>query len=143
VHIFWPNLNTLTPSVPDDVPATPTEPRLPGTYRDRPRSFDISTIMEMPEQRTPVGSVFVHHSDSSSEVHDLEQSGLLSPSPQNPFVEESRNERRYRMVLQHDFHASRVCPSLIVFAACDTHAAPSHAPAVVARAGRSRGRRLP
>jgi hypothetical protein len=99
--------------------------------------------MEMPEQRTPAGSVFVHHSDSSSEVHDLEQSGLLSPSPQNPFVEESRNERRYRMVLQHDFHASRAYPTFTVLAACDAHAAPSYPPAVVTRAGRARGRGLP
>jgi hypothetical protein len=43
--------------------------------------------------------VLVYQSESSLEMYSLEQSGLLSPSPQNPFVEESRNERRYCMVL--------------------------------------------
>jgi hypothetical protein len=49
LHTFCPNLNVLITSVSDDIPASPTKPRLTGTYRGRPRSFDISTIVEMLE----------------------------------------------------------------------------------------------
>jgi hypothetical protein len=45
------------------------------------------------------------------------------------------------MVLQHDFHASRACPSLAIFVACHAHAAPSHAAAMVSVDRRTAGQR--
>jgi hypothetical protein len=57
VRILRSSRNALLMPVSDDDPALPTQPHSPGTYRERPRSSSISTIMEMAEQRTPSGFV--------------------------------------------------------------------------------------
>lgn len=54
-------------------------------------------------------------SDTTAEAAiELDYSGYLSPEPENDRIAAARDERRYRMVLQHEFHPSRasLCPGL-------------------------------
>ncbi|EMD32697.1 hypothetical protein CERSUDRAFT_143220 [Gelatoporia subvermispora B] len=59
--------------------------------------------------RASMISVF-DSSDSQSENGFMIESGYESPPPVDPHVEETRNERRYRMLLQHEFHPSLTLP---------------------------------
>jgi abelson tyrosine-protein kinase 1 len=57
------------------------------------------------------------HGDSDEGGGVFEHSGYDSPPPANERIAEGRNERRYRMLLSHDFHPScklLLLPSLIV-----------------------------
>ena len=52
--------------------------------------------------------------DSHSEYAAVEFLRHVSPPPPDQQAQMARDERRYRMLLQHEFHPSRVCfPSLI------------------------------
>ncbi|KAF5362649.1 hypothetical protein D9758_009617 [Tetrapyrgos nigripes] len=72
----------------------------PVTYTPSETSSDTSSIFTS----TP--------SDSGDEARNalLEYDGYDSPPPANDIIAEQRNERRYRLLLQHDFHPSLVLP---------------------------------
>jgi hypothetical protein len=97
------------------VPPSPTAPDLtPGAPTGQPSAGP--TVIDYTQQRTPEPSVFFPpDSDSQSEVDPLEYSGMLSPALDDPLVSAKRDERRYRILLQHDFHPSR--PYIFLFRA--------------------------
>ncbi|OCH89375.1 hypothetical protein OBBRIDRAFT_668393 [Obba rivulosa] len=67
--------------------------------------------------------------DSQSEDGFPLESGYESPPPADAHLEETRNERRYRMLLQHEFHPSLTlplwCPSPVALGAVGYHEKPS------------------
>jgi hypothetical protein len=56
-------------------------------------------------------SIFTSAPESPSEDGNahLDYDGYDSPPPATERLAELRNERRYRMLLNHDFHPSREC----------------------------------
>jgi hypothetical protein len=61
---FGRKLGPAAGSGPDFSSHFTSPPISHSLYRDRSRSFNIPTITETPQQRTPAGSVFAHDSDS-------------------------------------------------------------------------------
>ena len=62
-----------------------------------------------------VSSIFTTAPDSPSSEHGLvplDYAGYDSPPPANERLAGLRNERRYRLLLSHEFHPSRACFSL-------------------------------
>ncbi len=50
--------------------------------------------------------------DSHSEYAEVEFPRHVSPPPPDQQAQMARDERRYRMLLQHEFHPSRTCSPL-------------------------------
>ena len=46
-------------------------------------------------------------SDSLFDLSEINRGGRHSPPPSNDILAEARNERRYRLLLEHQFHPSR------------------------------------
>ena len=46
-------------------------------------------------------------SDSLFDLSEINREGRHSPPPSNDILAEARNERRYRLLLEHQFHPSR------------------------------------
>jgi abelson tyrosine-protein kinase 1 len=76
----------------------------PVTYTPSETSSDTSSIFTS----TP--------SSSGDEARNalLEYDGYDSPPPANETIAEQRNERRYRLLLQHEFHPSRECYMVLI-----------------------------
>ena len=45
--------------------------------------------------------------DSLFDLSEINREGRYSPPPSNDILAEARNERRYRLLLEHHFHPSR------------------------------------
>ena len=45
--------------------------------------------------------------DSLFDLSEINREGRHSPPPSNDIMSEARNERRYRLLLEHQFHPSR------------------------------------
>lgn len=99
-------------------PAEPAAPAgtefFPGSYEDpsgahAPTDDENQDGTSTPTPVSPTdGSVSSVTSDQSTMRElDLDYSGFLSPKPENERIAAARDERRYRLVLQHDFHPSR------------------------------------
>ncbi|KAK7455814.1 hypothetical protein VKT23_010848 [Stygiomarasmius scandens] len=65
------------------------------------------------DKDTDTSSIFTSTPSSSGDEgrnHLLEYDGYDSPPPANDVIAEQRNERRYRLLLQHEFHPSLTLP---------------------------------
>ena len=78
-------------------------------------------------------------SDASIDLNQsILASGYLTPLHPDDLAAKCQNERRYRMLLQHDYHTIRACLSIYNFPCYVTDDPKSHAPAVAAVSCRTR-----
>ncbi|KAL4243264.1 Serine/threonine-protein kinase [Abortiporus biennis] len=75
-------------------------------HRDSQADGEDASNTKMPHSRA---STMLISSESEYE-HQLEYSGYESPPPADERVAAARDERRYRMLLQHEFHPSLTLP---------------------------------
>lgn len=87
-------------------------------------------------------------SRASSSMHDswsenIEYPRHVSPPPPDEHAHNVRDERRYRLLLQHEFHPSRMCLSNVSSEKMLTHALNSNAAVVDTYPSRAGRRRVP
>ena len=83
-------------------------------HKERPPSY-AEPLLPSPEwsRRSSLGMSDTDDSHSESGIM-LDPPGYHSPPPMDERLAEFRNERRYRMLLQHEFHPSCTCTPLAV-----------------------------
>ena len=59
--------------------------------------------------------------DSLFDLSEINRGGRHSPPPSNDIQVEARNERRYRLLLEHQFHPSRKFVGLVFHSTIHTH----------------------
>ncbi|KAJ7134082.1 hypothetical protein C8R43DRAFT_1073047 [Mycena crocata] len=65
---------------------------------------------ERPPPRRSASIRTEQSADEDSPLRHIDNEGYESPVPQNERIAETRNERRYRLLLSHDFHPSLYLP---------------------------------
>jgi abelson tyrosine-protein kinase 1 len=111
--------STLPIELPEDPTAPPANGGLPRSSVKWPNTVQIlppSTTQPVKSTESPFsrqGSIVLEDaisSDNSSDAGlpiDIDASGYLSPPPENSNMIMTRDERRYRLLLQHEFHPTR------------------------------------
>ncbi|THU90560.1 hypothetical protein K435DRAFT_968632 [Dendrothele bispora CBS 962.96] len=95
-----PTFPSLFPHREETVTTSRIQKPEPVTYTPSDTSSDTSSIFTS----TPSSS------GDEGRNHLLEYDGYDSPPPANEMIAEQRNERRYRLLLQHEFHPSLTLP---------------------------------
>ncbi|CAL1697553.1 unnamed protein product [Somion occarium] len=110
-------VNEHSPSFTDDSYQTATD-QLSMIREDASSHIGSTTQGQHSHHHSPVksrsSSLFIHTPSTESEYefhHEhVAESGYQSPPPVDDNIAEARNERRYRMLLQHEFHPSLTLP---------------------------------
>ncbi|KAF8513302.1 hypothetical protein JB92DRAFT_2924631 [Gautieria morchelliformis] len=78
---------------------------------EKPQEHDDKTEHLIPRPMSPASSIFTDIQEGSPEAdyHDV-WDGYESPPPKDAHIAAMRDERRYRLLLQHDFHPTLNLP---------------------------------
>ena len=71
-------------------------------------SEEVTYVPAPSEASSRTSSVFLHHDPEEEAVTVFHIDGYESPPPLDERMAQIKNERRYRLLLTHDYHPSRM-----------------------------------